>query len=219
MKKKKIIGIGAAVLLVASLAIGSLAYFTSKENIKNSFSTIAQGTGDKGGDEGIDIVEDFDKVKAQSMIPGDTVNKDVQVNSTANYPQFVRVKLSPSWVNSDGNANATLNQTDLDNIILNTTNVSEDITENQWFKGNDGYYYYIAVLNPQGQQGANTSKLLDSVTLASNTEKSVLGNGFTVDVTAESVQATNGAVADTWKGAPSNVINKLMSLQLTVKGK
>ena len=220
MKKKKIISAIAAVAVVASLSIGSLAYFTSKESLKNSFSTIAQGSGDKGGDAGIDINENFDPDKAKNMIPGDTVNKDVQVDSTANYPQFVRVKLSPNWVNKDGSINTQLNDTDLDDILLNTVNVSEKLeatTENKWYKGTDGYYYYIGVLQPQGTEGANTPRLLDSVTLASDTEKVALGSGFTVDVTAESVQATNDAVGSVWQGVPDNVLARLKALQPTGK--
>lgn len=217
MKKKKIISAIAAVAVVASLAVGSLAYFTSKETVKNSFSTVAQGKEDKGGDSGIDIDENFDPDQAKNMIPGDTVNKDVQVNSTANYPQFVRAKLSPNWVNNDGSINTQLNNTDLDDILLNTVNVSGSITENQWFKGSDGYYYYIGVLQPQGTKGANTPRLLDSVTLASDTEKAALGNGFTVDVTAEAVQATNNAVESVWQGVPDDVLNKLKALQPTGK--
>lgn len=70
---------------------------------------------------------------------------------------------------------------------------------------------------PQGQAGDKTARLLDSVTLASNTEKAILGNGFTVDVTAESVQASNDAVEERWKDAPSDVIAKLKSLQMQGK--
>ena len=215
MKKKKIISAIAAVAVVASLAVGSLAYFTSKETVKNSFSTVAQGKEDKGGDSGIDIDENFDPDQAKNMIPGDTVNKDVQVNSTANYPQFVRVKLSPSW------DNAELNKTDLKDIILNKVNLTTSIkdstsTENKWFEAN-GYFYYIGVLQPQGTKGANTLRLLDSVTLASDTEKVALGNGFTVDVTAEAVQATNDAVESSWNDAPKNVLDKLKTFQPTGK--
>ncbi|MDY3208438.1 BsaA family SipW-dependent biofilm matrix protein [Clostridium baratii] len=216
MKKKKIISVIAAVAVVTSLAVGSLAYFTSKETVKNSFSTIGQGNEDKGGDAGIDIVEDFKPEQAKNMIPGDTVNKDVQVDSTANYPQFIRVKLDPNWVDSNGKINVDLNSTDKDDIILNCVNTSENMENNKWFKAGD-YYYYIASVQPKGQAGDKTARLLDSVTLASDTEKSVLGNGFTVDVTAESVQASNDAVEQTWKDAPSNVIAKLKSLQMQGK--
>lgn len=217
MKRKKILSVIAAVVVVASLAMGSLAYFTSKETVKNSFSTIANGTEDRGGDSGIDINENFDPNQAKNMIPGDTVNKDVQVDSTAKYGQFVRVKLSPNWITASGEINTALNSTDLDDIVLNKVNLAASITENQWFDGGDGYYYYIGVLAPQGQSGSSTPRLLDSVTLASDTEKAALGNGFTVDVTAESVQASNDAFTSAWGNVPSAVSAKLKSLQ--VQGK
>ncbi|MGL4572499.1 MAG: BsaA family SipW-dependent biofilm matrix protein [Clostridium sp.] len=211
MKKKKIITVIAAVAVVASLALGSLAFFTSKETVKNSFTTVAQGKEDKGGDAGIDINENFDENQAKNMVPGDTVNKDVQVDSTASYPQFIRVKLDPNWVDLKGNINENLNKTDKDSINLNCVNLTDTITDNKWFKSGD-YYYYIAAVQPKGQAGDTTARLLDSVTLASNTEEAVLGNGFTVDVTAESVQASNDAYT-TWEGIPQNVIDKLKTLQ------
>lgn len=217
MKKKKILSVIAAVVVVASLAMGSLAYFTSKETVKNSFSTIANGTEDRGGDSGIDINENFDPNQAKNMIPGDTVNKDVQVDSTASYGQFVRVKLSPNWITANGEINTALNSTDLDDIVLNRVNLSASIADNKWFNGGDGYYYYIGVLAPQGQSGSSTPRLLDSVTLASDTEKAALGNGFTVDVTAESVQASNDAFTSAWANVPEVVSTKLKLLQIQGK--
>lgn len=211
MKKKKIITVIAAVAVVASLALGSLAFFTSKETVKNSFTTVAQGKEDKGGDAGIDINENFDENQAKNMVPGDTVNKDVQVDSTANYPQLIRVKLDPNWVDGNKKINADLNETSKDSIDLNCVNVTGTITDNKWFKSGD-YYYYIAAVQPKG----HTDRLLDSVTLASDTEKAVLGNGFTVDVTAESVQASNDAYT-TWQNLAPDLAAKLKALQIKSK--
>ena len=77
--------------------------------------------------------------------------------------------------------------------------------------------YLVSFENELDTLKNHIHKYFFSLYFLSDTEKAVLGNGFTVDVTAESVQASNDAVEQTWKDAPSNVIAKLKSLQMQGK--
>ena len=99
MKKKKIISAIAAVAVVASLSIGSLAYFTSQDRVTNHFATGT--TDDSNENSGIKINETFDKNKAGNTLPGDTIQKQVSVKNTANYNQLLRVKITKVWKDSE----------------------------------------------------------------------------------------------------------------------
>lgn len=104
MKKKKILSVIAAVVVVASLAIGSLAYFTSQDKVTNKFSTVT--TEDSSTDSGIKIEEKFDPTVAGKTLPGDTVQKEVDVKNTSNYDQLIRAKIEKVWKVKDGNKDA-----------------------------------------------------------------------------------------------------------------
>lgn len=181
MKKKKILSVIAAVVVVASLAIGSLAYFTSKESVTNHFET--SSIGDEGNGSGIRIDEKFDVDKAKETLPGDVVSKEVAVTSKTTYKQLIRVKLTPQW-------NGALNTAENNKLIK--LNLSEN---SDWVDGGDGYYYYIKVLDGK----ATTSNVLDSVTLSTDAKKDLVGKSFDVIVDAESIQATENAFNDTWR--------------------
>ncbi|MEG1481239.1 BsaA family SipW-dependent biofilm matrix protein [Clostridium sp.] len=210
MKKKKIITVIAAVAVVASLALGSLAFFTSRETVKNSFSTESFSDKDNGGDQGIDIHENFDKDIAKKMLPGDTVNKEAWVQSTANYDQILRVKITKSWNNQKvtlvDKATGTSTNYTLNNDKINVKD--SDKVGTDWIKGSDGYYYYNQILKPN----TKTSKVIDSVTLPSDLEKEYSGQAFDVIVIAESLQATKDA-ASGWENIPAELKGNLNAVK------
>lgn len=101
MKKKKIISVIAAVAVVASLAVGSLAYFTSEDSVTNEFTTAT--TDNSNENSGIDIHEKFDNTKAGNTLPGDKIQKQVNVENTGNYDQLIRTKITKVWKDKNGN--------------------------------------------------------------------------------------------------------------------
>lgn len=241
MKKKKIISVIAAVAIVSSLAVGSLAWFTSKDNVTNKFSTISTEE-PNNPDSGIKIHEDFDKTTAGNVLPGTKVKKLVQVKSTAKYDQLIRVKIDKVWRDSNNNivdsyyiekvnskdaqgnpieANKVTyyNSTDKGIVVpqgattgkLNTDLIQLDFGNNlsgasgKWIdntKG-DGYYYYNGKLQPEQE----TTPILENVTLAKNAENIYKGLNFDVVVTADGIQAVNGAAKASWTGAPAVIQN------------
>ncbi|QPJ84765.1 hypothetical protein HH195_02085 [Sarcina sp. JB2] len=88
-------------------------------------------------------------------------------------------------------------------IILN-------LDKDKWINNSDtelgadvGYYYYNSVVKPN----QSTSQLLKSVTLSGEADNIYKNLKFDVIVTAESVQASNGAVSATWETAPEAIKN------------
>ena len=213
MKKKKIISAIAAVAVVASLSIGSLAWFTSQDSVTNEFSTVST-TDPSNPNAGIKINENFDKETAKSVLPGTEVRKLVKVDSKAKYDQLVKVKLEKVWKDSKGNKITSVWIKDEKIVAKGTEGAKEVVlddkliklnfgdnlgnSEGKWIDGKEGTYYYNGILKP----GATTSALLNSVTLDGQADNFYKGLSFDVVVTADGIQASNGAVSDGWKEAP-----------------
>lgn len=232
MKKKKIISVIAAVAVVASLAVGSLAWFTSKDNVTNKFSTISTEE-PNNPDSGIKIHEDFDKTTSGNVLPGTKVKKLVQVKSTAKYDQLIRVKIDKVWRDSNNNIvdsyyienvngkdkityynsadpkfkvpqGVNVKKLDKDKIQLNFGNNLSGAS-GKWIDNtkSDEYYYY----NGKLQSTQETAPILESVTLDKNSENIYRGLKFDVVVTADGIQAVNGAAKDSWTKAPITIQN------------
>lgn len=251
MKKKKIISVIAAVAVVASLAVGSLAWFTSKDNVTNKFSTISTEE-PNNPDSGIKIHEDFDKTTAGNVLPGTKVRKLVQVKSTAKYDQLIRVKIDKVWRDSNNNIVDSYYTQEVDSkdaqgnpikdaegnsikinrvTYYNSTDKNFEVPKGvkkekldtkliqlnfgnnlsgasgKWIDntkvGGDNYYYYNGKLQPEQE----TAPILESVTLAKNAENIYRGLNFDVVVTADGIQAVNGAAKDSWTQAPVAIQN------------
>lgn len=232
MSKKKIIGL----CLVGALAIGSiggsLAWFTSSDSVTNPFSTASTNTPDDQN-SGIKINENFDHEHAGNSLPGDTVNKQVNVTSTANYDQLVRAKIKKVWKDAKGNVITSIwlkdgkrvapntegakeEQLDTSYIVLNFENQKEGnrlTTESTAEKGK----WIQEADAEQGKDGgyyyyvgklapkANTGNFLESVTLSPELPNEYKGLNFDIVVDSEGIQASNGAAADAWKTAPQAI--------------
>lgn len=219
MNKKKV----AALLIAGVLSIGAiggtLAWFTSQDSVTNAFQTGEITDNDING--GVDIDENFpgDKDKDGQwdtpVLPGDTMTKEVKVESTANYNQFVRVKITKVWKNSQGNEvkyykvnndktiSYSFNKPDdswkeLDYEYIDLKIVNEGTEGDTWTNQNDlsapeyGWYYYNQILSSK----AETSDVLASVTLSGDMDNAYRNLKFDVIVEAQGVQATNGAAED-----------------------
>lgn len=191
MGKKKIIGLCLAVGLMVGGVGGSLAWFTDTDEVTNSFST-ASGNDDEGK-KGIKINEKWNPEEAKNILPGTTVNKDVQVQNNATYDQLIRVKFTIVDKTSG-------EKLDLSKIRLNFV---ENKGDNWSEKTSDGvtWYYYNKVV----EAGVSTDYLLDSVKLLGTAGEEYKNSAFDVVVDAEGVQATNGAVGEVWPDAPDEI--------------
>lgn len=194
MNKKRIVTLLVAGALTLGVVGGTYAWFTAKDTVTNSFSTLGSDE-DESGD--IKIVEEFDEDGAKEVLPGTTVRKEVSVKNVGDYDEFIRVSLNPKF-NQDSE-----NKLDTKLIELNLTK------DSNWIKGEDGWYYYIGKVAPE----ETTKKVLDSVTLSKNAENEYKNVSFEVVVIAEGIQAKNGAAADTWQSAGADIIDELTNLE------
>ena len=96
MSKKKIVSLFIGGILAIGLIGGSFAWFTSKDSITNAFETVNFGE-TNNMESGVKIEESFDREGAKNMIPGATKKKEVKIKNTANYNQFIRVKIDKVW--------------------------------------------------------------------------------------------------------------------------
>lgn len=229
MNKRKIVTLLVAGTLTVGVVGGTLAYFTSQDSVVNQFETKGGNIGDDPN-SGIDINEYFPE--QDKLLPGDTRPKLVQVKNLANYDQFIRVKLTPKWMNLDRQGNHVdvskdekpswwLSETSSPDINVVKLNFSEnafvDGENGYWLKGNDDYYYFIGKVRANNENGdlenTLTTSLLRSVSLELGLGNEYKNAIFDVDVDAEAVQAKNSAFAQQFKDAGDAVLSKLADLQ------
>lgn len=172
MKKSLIMAL--ATIAVVSLLVvgGTMAWFTDAKTVTNVFTA---------GSVSIAINEVFEPVT--DWVPGDTEAKEVKFTSLGKSKTYLRVQLVPTWKND--------NQAELSN-----TNITFNLNNSQnWFKAQDGWYYYTQILN----ENDVTDVLLNSVTIAgAGTNNDYQGAILDVVVNAEAVQAENDAYKDAW---------------------
>ncbi|MDI3480646.1 MAG: hypothetical protein PWQ97_301 [Tepidanaerobacteraceae bacterium] len=173
---KKTLLIGSLVFLLVALLIvgGTMAWFTSEKSVANTFTA---------GTVKIEVNEHgFEDIT--NWNPGDTTNKDVSVISEGSKATYVRVSLTPEWL--DANGSPTNLSVDNVNLIL--------ANNDDWVYSN-GWYYYKHILN----QNDETSLLLDAVELiGAQTGNDYQGKTLRINVKAEGVQASHEAYKDAW---------------------
>lgn len=200
MNKKKLSALLLAGTLTAGVVGGTFAWFTSQDSVTNQFTTGKTDNDDP--DAGIDIWEKFEE--PTNVVPGTTTDKLVQVKNTSTYDQFIRVKITPKWENSELNKKEETGEGELDYLKLNfTDHLKETGEEGTWIEGGDGYYYYIGKVSG----GKFTDTLLKSVTLSKAAGNEYKNEKYQVVVEADSIQADNNAYKE-WTN--SDTIKELL---------
>lgn len=182
--KRKLLILSVLAICIATLAAGTLAYFTSEGKAHNVITT--------GGVE-ITVQEWADEEKQmpfedlEGIMPGMTVTKIAEIKNTGASDAWIRVLITKNiQLAGDGTPN-----TDLVELELNIADWTEK----------DGYYYYKEALKP----GEVTAPIFTAVTF-----KPEMGNEYqnataTVDVSAQAVQtANNGDAVMDAKGWPNS---------------
>lgn len=114
------------------------------------------------------------------------IKEDVFVMNNSDFPVYVRAALVFQWKDSDG---YVLGGTPEENIDYDLELL---LTEEGWFKGDDGYYYYRKPV----KSGEPTSILVQSCT-PKNPESQL--NKISLDVMVQVIQATpSEAIEEAW---------------------
>ena len=168
--KRKLLILSVLVICVATLAAGTLAYFTSEGTAHNVITT---------GGVDITLQEWADEGKTKpfedltGIMPGMTVTKIAEIKNTGASDAWVRVKVEKNiQLKGEGTPD-----TGLVELALNTADWTE----------RDGYYYYTKAL----KSGEVTAPIFTAVTF-----NAAMGNEYqnataTVDVFAQAVQTAN----------------------------
>jgi hypothetical protein len=121
--------------------------------------------------------------------PGDCTPKVLHINNTGTKAVYTRIKLCPSW-----------------NCNLPVSNVCYAPNNCDWVQIGD-YYYYKKILGSNMEMIHNntcvTLPLLIKFSLLSGNQYE--GKTFTLAVTADVVQAKNGAVQQAWNLTPAEM--------------
>lgn len=141
--KKKILTLGLVAALSATAAIGgTLAYFSDTAEKTNTFNV---------GNVDIDVLEPNWEAKgkedAKNVYPGKILDKDPKVTNVGANPCYVRVSVS-----------------NLDQYVAEYgagAIIAREGGSAKWVDGEDGFYYWTEVLNPN----ATTETLFDKIVI------------------------------------------------------
>ena len=200
LTKKKVFLAAIAICLVAILSMGTLAWFSGSDEVVNNF--YVADSDDDTADEifSVDVWEntpdgdnDQDGYEYQEILPGDTLKKEVRVENTGYYAQYVRVIVTISdaeaWINalgSDFNVATVFDGFDITkwNHIWNNLNGATTMPEELVY-----VMYYTDVVN-----SGDVVEVFNNVkvpTTLTQEQAAAFEGGFAVNVKAQAVQAEN----------------------------
>jgi len=110
MSKKKLLSLALVVIMIAILSFGTLAWFSDSDKVKNDFMIAGSDDDtpdeifsvgvweDKNGDgQPDDEVDGDDKgLIYKDILPGDVLKKEVKIENTGYYDQYIRVTVTVS---------------------------------------------------------------------------------------------------------------------------
>ena len=181
--KRKLLILSVLAICIATLAAGTLAYFTSEGKAHNVIITGGvEITVQEWADEG--RTTPFEDLTG--VMPNTTVTKIAEIKNTGASDAWVRVKVEKNIkLQGEGTSDTSLVE-----LTLNTADWTEK----------DGYYYYTKVLKP----GEVTAPIFTAVTFKPDMGNEYQNATATVDVTAQAVQtANNGATVMDAQGWPN----------------
>lgn len=193
-----------AIILVVATVFGTMAYLTSTDEVKNTFTVgkVAIKLDEAKANTDGSLVEGADRVKANSykLLPGHTYNKDPMVTLLAGSEEsYVKMTVTFSKAN------------ELDAIFAPTgadlTSIFDDYDSNNWiYKDNTKdatantrtyeFWYKEAVGAPTADVALDA--LFDSITVPGTITKEQLATieGMTITVNAYAIQADGFDDAD-----------------------
>jgi predicted ribosomally synthesized peptide with SipW-like signal peptide len=184
--KNKLLAVSAAVILLALVAGGTLAWFQYEDTAVNLVTTgsvevSADFTMLSGGTE-VRLEPDPD----HPLMPGSERSGIVRVRNAGASPAYVRARVVKEWIR-DG-APTGLSS---DNIVL-------DFNSEDWTTIGDWFYY----LQPLSR-GSSSEPLFSEIMFANNGVPGVNDNVYQntvirLTVVAEAVQAANNAIRAVW---------------------
>lgn len=136
------------------------------------------------------VVNTFEPARVTSQVEEKTdkgIKSEVKIKNTSNIDAYIRATVVINWVDKDGNVAAQKPVKDTDYTI--EYNLSND----GWWQGNDGYYYYSSAVAPEDMTGTLISKC-EAVA-----GKAPEGYSLSVEIIADAIQSVpDKAVREAW---------------------
>lgn len=103
MSKKKLLSLALVVIMIAILSFSTLAWFSDSDDVTNNFYIASSDDTDPDDIFSVDVWEntpDGDKdqngYEYKDVLPGDVLKKEVSVENTGYYDQYIRVTITVS---------------------------------------------------------------------------------------------------------------------------
>lgn len=229
LNKKKVFALALAVCLIATLSMGSLAWFTAEDQVTNDFLIgDTNTTPDKVF--GIDLWEETDAdrdgtsetvgkdvgndigAKYETILPGEILPKKPYLTNTGIHPQFVRaiVTVTPASILKDAmgddwkNADLFLAGTDATKWQLDSISYTNEGTTSKLVY----VYYYQEEL----AAGATTDDIFEAVVVPTGltTDQAAQMGGFQINIVGQAIQSEHilkdnakDAFETYWQGVPA----------------
>ena len=206
MNKKKLFVIALAVCLIATLSMGTLAWFSDSDAITNNFYIADSDDNTPDKIFSVDVWEntpdgdkDQDGYSYTNILPGDSLKKEVRVENTGHYEQYVRfivtISDAEAWINAMGanfdittvfeGFNAT-KWTHIWNNLNGATTMPEDIV----------YVLYYKAPVASGTV-INVFDKVNIPTSLTREQAAAFAHNFNISVKAQAVQTANVVPANT----------------------
>lgn len=187
--KRKLLLLALITICAATIASGTIAYFTAEDRADNIITS---------GKVGIELVEktkdlsgaevEFPTDGITGVMPGTSASKIVSVNNTGDADAWIRVQVEMSITGKDG-ASLPMELTAEGATIPVLT---LDIDTENWIDGGDGFYYYKLPVAP----GTSTSALFKEVYFAKEMGNEYQECSTIILVSAQAVQSANNPIPD-----------------------
>lgn len=205
MNKKKLLSLALVLILIASLSFGTLAWFSDTKEVQNDFMIAGSGSGDPEDIFSVEVWENvegkdghkettYDGFTYENILPGDNLKKEVYIENTGSYAQYMRVIITISdakaWIAALGaDFDPTTLLVGFDPTIWNHgwNNLSEatEMPEELIY-----VLHHIAPLAPDDT--VDVFKSVKIPTTLTQAQAAAFGaDGFSIDVKAQAVQTEN----------------------------
>lgn len=217
MNKKKLLSLALVLILIASLSFGTLAWFSDKDEVTNKFLVAGSDDEDPDAIFSVDVWEKVDtdgdgewdsvnpghrqddgSAEYKNILPGDKLPKNVFVENTGAYDQYVRVIVTISdaqaWINAVGENfdAATLfdkfnpDMWDKNHIWNNVSEAGDNIAQLEEIVY---VLYYKDVLKSGGH--FTVFEAVNIPTTLTQEQAAKFDGGFTINVKAQALQTEN----------------------------
>lgn len=186
-------------MLISTLLVvsGAFSWFFATDSKTNTFISSQK-------DFKIDVVDIFQPPTTPTN-PGDVVEKTVGAKNNGSLPGFVRLMILPTIIAKDGKTPLAANI---------GSEIFLDIDTLNWKYGDDGYFYYLDVLNP----GEEAESLFTKVILASDLGMEYTNSTLKIEVKCEAVGVRKWEYRESFWGsqsAPGGALKQIDDIWMT----